>query len=145
MELDNIKKLLNAYFEGTANIEEENMLMDYFTTQKVADELVPYQPIFSSFKSARQERSSKGVILPGNQPKLRKTSWYAAAAILIVALGMGGFFFSQPRYTPEEMEALAAFEKSKNAMMLLSENLNKGTGQLALMKQFSITKDKIFE
>ena len=96
MESVKIKKLLEAYFEGTTTLAEEKLLRDYFN-------------------------------------------------MLVVAFGVGGFYLSQPNYSKEEKEALAAFEKSKQAMMLLSENLNKGTEQLTVVGQFGKTKNKIFE
>ncbi len=83
--------------------------------------------------------------MPESRPKTIKTWWYSVAAMLVVAFGVGSFYFSQPHYSQEEKQALAAFEKSKNAMMLLSENLNKGAEQLTFVEQFAITKDKIFE
>lgn len=145
MESVNVKKLLDAYFEGNTTLEEEKSLQDYFNNETVADDLVQYQPIFTGLKAAKEERSSRTFKLPENKQKTIKTKWYSAAAILVVAFGVGTFYFSQPHYTQEEKEALAAFEKSKNAMMLLSENLNKGTERLTFVKQFAITKDKIFE
>ncbi|MDN3723744.1 hypothetical protein QRD02_05075 [Aequorivita sp. SDUM287046] len=145
MELDNIKKLLDAYFEGMTSLEEEKILRDYFTQQTVADALVQYKPIFLGMEVAKQEHSHKALLLPDSKPKVNKAWRYSVAAILVVGLGVGSFYLSQSRYTQEEMEALAAFEQSKNAMMLLSENLNRGTEQLSYVKQFAITKDRIFE
>lgn len=145
MESVNVKKLLDAYFEGATSLEEEITLRDYFNNKAVADDLIQYQPIFVGLKAAKEERSSKAFTLPESKPKTIKTRWYSAVAIAVVAFGVGSFYFSQPHYTQEEKEALAAFEKSKNAMMLLSENLNKGAGQLTFVEQFTITKDKIFE
>lgn len=145
MELVKIEKLLDAYFEGATSLSEEKILQNYFNNEKVADHLVQYKPIFVSLKVAKQERSGKEIVLPENNAKTNRTWWYSIAATLVVALGVAGFYFSQPQYTQEEKEAIAAFEKSKEAMLFLSENLNKGAGQLTVVEQFTITKDKIFE
>ena len=145
MESVKIEKLLDAYFEGNTSLSEEKILQDYFNNEKVADQLVQYKPIFVGLKIAKEERSEIEIVLPENNTKTNRTWWYSIAAMLIVALGVAGFFFSQPQYTHEEKEALAAFEKSKEAMLFLSENLNKGAGQLNVVEQFTITKDKIFE
>lgn len=148
MESVKIKQLLDAYFEGATSLDEEKVLRDYFNNEKVADHLVQYQPIFVGLKAAKAERSSKEITLPEsgrNTGKTIKTWWYSVAAMLVIALGAGGFYLSQPNYTQEEKEALAAFEKSKKAMLLLSENLNKGTEQLSFVAQFGKAKDKIFE
>ncbi len=145
MELVKIKQLLDAYFEGATSLEEERILQDYFNNRKVAEEFIQHQPIFAGLKAAKEERSSKVFTLPASKQKTLKTWWYSVAAIAVVAFGVGSFYFAQPHYTQEEKEALAAFEKSKNAMMLLSENLNRGAEQLTFVNQFEITKDKIFE
>lgn len=145
MESVKIEKLLDAYFNGTTSLSEEKALRDYFNNEIVADHLIHYKPIFIGLKMAKEERSGKEIKLPENNSRSHKTWWYSIAALLVVALGIGGFYFSQPQYTQEEREAIAAFEKSKDAMLFLSENLNKGAEQLTVVEQFKITKNKIFE
>lgn len=145
MESVKIEKLLEAYFDGATTLAEEKLLRDYFNSSNVAGHLEQYIPIFKGLQVAREERSSRDFEIPESKAKTIKTWWYSIAAMLVVAFGVGSFYFSQPHYTQEEKEALAAFEESKNAMMLLSENLNKGAGQLTFVEQFEITKDKIFE
>lgn len=145
MESVKIKQLLEAYFEGTTTLVEEKLLQDYFNNERVTDDLVQYQPIFAGLKAAKAERSTRTFALPESKPQSNKAWWYSIAAMLVVAFGVGGFYLSQPNYSQEEKEALEAFEKSKQAMVLLSENLNKGTEQLTVVGQFGKTKDKIFE
>lgn len=145
MESDKIDKLLNAYYEGTTSLSEEKILRDYFNNERVAEHLTQYKPIFIGMTAAKEERSEKEIELPANSTKTNRTRFYTVAAMLVVALGIGGFYFSQPQYTQEERDALAAFENSKKAMLFLSENLNKGTEQLTVVEQFKITKDKVFE
>ncbi len=145
MELVKIKQLLAAYFEGETSLSEEKQLQDYFNSENVSDELVQYKPLFVSFKVAREEQSTKTLNLPEAKPRVIKTWWYSVAAMLVVAFGVGSFYFSQPSYTPEEQEALMAFEQSKKAMLLLSENLNKGTNKLTFVGEFEESKERIFE
>lgn len=145
MESVKVKQLLDAYFEGKTSLSEEKMLQDYFNNKTVADDLVQYKPIFVGLKAARAEKSSKVFVLPDTKSRTIKSWWYAVAAMVVIAFGVGSFYFSQPNYSQEEKEALAAFEKSKEAMLLLSENFNKGTEQLSFVGQFGKTKDKIFE
>ncbi len=145
MESVKIEKLLEAYFEGNTTLAEEKLLRDYFNSNNVAGHLEQYTSMFAGFQAAKEEHSSREFNLPERKSKTNKTWWYSVAAMLVVAFGVGSFYFSQPHYTQEEKEALAAFEKSKKAMMLLSENLNKGAEQITFVEQFAITKDKIFE
>lgn len=145
MESNKIERILEAYFDGQTSLEEEKMLRDYFINNKVSDHLAQYKPLFAGFEAARLEKSSTAFVFPKNKtPKIR-TWWYSVAAMLLVAIAVGGFYLSQPRLTQEEKEALAAFEKSQDAMLLLSENLNKGAEQISLVNQFTITKDKFLK
>lgn len=144
MESIKIEKLLEAYFEGETSLLEEQVLRDYFKSENVAEKLQQYKPIFEGLLATAEEHSSRNFeFLKSNSGS--KKRWYSVAAILVVALGIGSFYFSQPSFTLEEQEALAAFEKSKETMMLLSENLNKGAAQLTYVGQFGIIKNKIFE
>jgi len=146
MESAKIKQILEAYFEGGTTLAEEKLLENYFNNEKISGDLLQYQPLFAGLKAAKAEQSTRAFNLPEtSKQKTIKTWWYGVAAMLVVAFGVGTFFFSQPQYSQEEKEALAAFEKSKQAMLLLSENLNKGTQQLTHVSQFEKTKDRIFE
>lgn len=145
MELDNIKRLLDAYFEGNTSLREEEILFEYFNKKPVAEELLPYKAIFEGIGTARAERCDRQIILRKESTRPHRSWWYSAAAAVVVAFGVGSFYLSQPHYSQEEREALAAFEQSKNAMLLLSKNLNKGAEQLTYVEQFSKTKDKVFE
>ncbi len=145
MESGKIEKLLEAYFEGATSLAEEKVLQNYFSGNTVEEHLQQYTPIFVGLKVAKEERSNRNIILPENKSHSNRTLWYSMAATFVLAFGITSFFFSKPSYTQEEKEALAAFEKSKNAMMLLSENLNKGAEHLTFVGQFGETKDEIFD
>lgn len=145
MESVKIEKLLNAYFEGNTSISEERILLDYFNSEGVAEDLIQFKPLFMGLKAAKEEKSTKTIELPALKGKNNSSWGYSIAAMFIVLFGIAGFYFSQPKYTQEEKEALAAFEKSKETMLLLSENLNKGAERLTFVDQFEIEKDKIFE
>lgn len=144
MESNNIDKLLAVYFEGNSSLEEEAILLDYFNNHKVADHLLQYKPIFVGLSAARNERSSRNFKLEDKKVFKSNTWRYAVAALFLVAFGVGGFFLSQPQMTHEEKEALVAFENSKKAMMMLSENFNKGAQQLFYVDQFDVAKDKFW-
>lgn len=146
MESNKIETLLNTYFEGTTSLEEEQLLMDYFNNGMVADHLLQYKPIFVGLSAAQKERSSRNFKLEDTKaPTIIKTWWYAVAAMVVVAFGIGSFYMSQPQMSQEEKEALAAFESSKQTMMLLSENFNKGAQQLSYVGQFNMAKDKFWK
>lgn len=136
MESTKIEVLLESYFEGQTSLLEEAVLREYFAGKDVASDHLVYKPLFIGFQEARNETSQREVILPKNS-KSNRNWWYGIAALLVVSLSVGGFLFSEPQLSAEEREALAAFEKAKKTMMILSENLNKGTQELAYIDQFT--------
>jgi hypothetical protein len=136
MELARIEQLLEAYFEGNTTLAEEVSLRKYFASAEVAPHLSMYQPLFVGLTAAKDEVSQKDIELPTE--RIKNTNWwYGIAAMLVVGITIGSFMFSQPQLTPEEKEAVAAFEKSKETLRLLSESLNKGTEELAYLNEFT--------
>ena len=145
MELARIEKLLEAYFEGNTTLAEEKVLRSYFTSDSVAPQLQEYQPLFEGFKIAQQEVSNRELRVPNNNVTSPKVWWYGIAASAVIAIIVANFMFSGPSMSQEEKEALTAFNESKRAMILLSENFNNGTGQLAVMNQFTESKNRILK
>ncbi|MFC7358524.1 hypothetical protein ACFQO1_12555 [Jejudonia soesokkakensis] len=145
MELAKIEALLEKYFEGTTSLKEEKMLQAYFCGNEVAPHLDVYKAMFTEFASARGECSDREVLLP-KQSSIIKPWWYSVAALLIVAVTVGGFIFSQPSdLSSEEKEALAAFKESKEALKLMSQSFNEGAEDLVYIQQFTKSKNKILK
>src|SRR5690554_2799625 len=146
MESDRIDTLLEAYFDGTTNLEEEAFLLDYFNNHKVADHLLSYKPIFVGLAAARRESSTRDFKIETKRPSgIIKSWWYGVAALAVVSFGIGSFYLSQPQFSQEEKEALVAFENSKAALEMLSANFNKGAQQLILVDQFDHAKKKVWK
>jgi hypothetical protein len=145
MELAKIESLLEAYFEGNTSLNEEAQLRAYFRESSVAAHLQQYQPLFKGFEKARGEVSQREIILPQRSGLKFKSLWYGIAASAVIALFVANYIFSEPSLSQDEKEALTALKESKKAMFLLSENFNKGAEQLALVNQFTETKNKILK
>jgi hypothetical protein len=145
MELAKIEALLEAYFEGNTSLAEEALLRDYFKNNEVAAGLKQYQPLFAGLEMARKEVSLRDIEIPEKARNIQSSRWYGIAASVAVILVVGGIMFSNPSITQEEKEALAALNESKEALLFLSENLNKGTEQLAFVSQFTETKNRILK
>ncbi len=143
MEYNSIKKLLDAYFEGTTTLAEEQLLRDFFKSDSVDTSLSQYAPMFNGMSQAAQEVSTGMIVLPTNSGN--RQLWLGIAAMVTIVLGVAGFMYSNNSLTQEEQQALAALNESKAAMMLLSQNLNKGTETLSLAHKFETTKNKIIK
>jgi hypothetical protein len=135
MESTKIENLINRWLEGQTSLEEEQLLREYFVKEQVAPELEMYRPMFRSFSAAAREGTDKEIALP--QPGLRiKPFWYSVAALIVVAFTVGSIVTSGNGLSSEEEEALAALKQTKEVMLLMSSNLNKGTENVALLDAF---------
>ena len=144
MESIKIEQLLEAYFEAETTLEEEKILREYFNSGDVEDHLKVYQSFFVGLGSARNEVLKKELQLP-EKKVIPMNWWYGIAATVAVMFVVAGTLFTDPGLSQEEQEALAALNKSKEAMMMLSESFNKGTEKLAVLDQFTLAKDKILK
>lgn len=136
MELANIEKLLEAYFEGNTTLAEERELRDYLDLNEIPPHLEMYRSMFRGFDNAKEETSQRKITLSGL--KKRNRFWnLSIAASLLIAVGVVGYTLSDTGLTAEEEEALAAFKQTKDAMFLFSKNLNEGTANIAHLDEFS--------
>ena len=147
MELAKIESVLDAYFEGETTLAEEKMLREYFSGTNVAPHLEAYKSLFIGLKNAQAEVSEREVILPGVTTISNRRWWLSVAASVVIVLGVVGLQFSgnSNQLTSEEEQALAEFNKTKETLLLLSKSFNKGTGELAVLGEFTIAKNKILK
>ncbi len=82
----NIDELLNKYFEGLTDLEEEALLQDYFASGEIAAAHEPYKPLFRYFRQERQSRNPQKIVIP--QTKTNRNRFYVAASVAIL-IGIG--------------------------------------------------------
>jgi hypothetical protein len=111
-------------------------LRDYFTNGDVAEHLQSLKPMFEGFVQAKEEVLGSEVSLPQSGFTI-KPWWYSIAATFLVAITVGSIVFSNSGLSQEEEEALAALKQTREAMMMLSSNLNKGTENVAYLNEFT--------
>lgn len=137
MELDNIEKLLEKYFEATTTAAEEKTLRTYFSQESVATHLEQYAPMFQYFSNAKEERFTKQVPL---KPRRNYFKWASVAAVAVLTFGI--YFGNE--YRVEQQQAEYAYTETKRALSLLAENFSKGTEKVAYLNEFEETKQKIY-
>nr|WP_299173995.1 hypothetical protein [uncultured Allomuricauda sp.] len=136
MELDNIEKLLEKYFEATTTVAEEKTLQAYFSQESVATHLEQYRPMFNFFSNAKEERYTKQVPL---KPRKNYYKWISVAAVAVLSFGI--YFGNEYQ---EKRQAEYAYQETKKAFELLAENFGKGTGKVAYLQEFEVAKQKIY-
>ena len=134
MELAKIESLLETYFDGNTTLEEESTLRNYFANEEVADHLAPYKSLFASLSVAKEEVSQRELQLP-ETARSSRGMWYSIAASVAIVLGVAGFMFSNSGISQDEKDALMALNKTKETMLMFSNNLNKGTESMFVLSE----------
>ena len=141
MELDNIEKLMEKYFEATTTVDEERRLREYFSQDGVATHLQQYRPMFNYFSSAKEEKYTKQVPL---KPRVNYYKWLSVAAAVVLTFGIYFGKQYQDRKQRELEQTEYAYQETKKAFELLAENFGRGTEKVAYLKEFEEAKQKIY-
>lgn len=124
MELANIEKLLDKYLDAETTLQEEQTLQDYFTSNNVAPHLQEYSMMFGYFKQSKDETFTKTIQL---KPEKTKKNWkwlsVAASVVLLFSVFMGNEEYKKYQQRKQ-------FAQIKEALQLVSVNLNKGNDAL---------------
>ena len=142
MELDNIEKLLEKYFEATTTVVEEETLRAYFSQEDVASHLEQYVSMFQYFSKAKEEKFTKQVPLDTIVSVTKKRFNFKWLSVAAVGLLMFGIYFGNSY--KEKRDAEYAYQETKKAMNLLAQNFSRGTEKVAYLNQFEETKQKIY-
>ncbi len=144
MELDNIEKLIEKYLEATTTVAEEKALKVYFAQDEVASHLEQYAPMFRYFSGAKEEQFTQQVALDqiANAAPRRKKANYKWLSVAAVGLLMFGLYFGNIETKLEEEYTQEEIAQAQQALSLLSMNFNKGSQQLAHLKEFEKNTNK---
>jgi hypothetical protein len=122
MNFEQIKLLLDKYFQGETSLEEEALLSTYFNSEESDSRLKNYQPLFQFFKAEKAVNLSKTAtqkVLAVEKPvkrlnllsrpvvmKLkasrRSSMWVKAIAAMLI-LTCGSYFLIKTLYKPKNL------------------------------------------
>lgn len=136
MELVNIEKLLEKYFESETTVAEEKQLKAYFSSQDVAPHLEQYKGLFNYFAKAKEEQLDRSIPLKPKKKSVLK--WFNVAAVVLFAS-----YFGYNQYMDYKRQQL--FEETKEALFFVSQNLNNGTKNLVHINEIENSKNQIFK
>lgn len=140
MELVKVENLLEKYFEGETSLEQEAQLRKYFTTHKVPAHLEAYQDLFGYFDSKLNE-SYKKPLLPESKMKV-PYKWLSIAASVAILFSVFVFNYQSK---PSEEQIAQSYKNTKEALQLISKNINKGAFAMAQLQEFEKTKEIVFK
>ncbi|MBU2976323.1 MULTISPECIES: hypothetical protein [Zobellia] len=146
MELDRIEKLLEKYFEAETTVAEEKELRAFFSKGEVPENLEQYIPLFSFTSGAKKEQLSKEIVLEpkttGGNRSLYKWMSIAAAVVLMFGVYLGKTYYDEKEL--EQQQALYAYNETKKALDMLSQNMERGTEKMGYLNEFVVAKQKIY-
>ena len=147
MELRDIEKLLEKYFEGETTLSEEKELKVYFTGEQVAPHLEKYKVLFQYYAKESQITSASEYRFETK----KSTSWYTwIGAAASVALVVGLFLTNLPPNKTEEGlgtydDPQIALQKTKEALNLVAQYMNEGKQELVYLHEIENTKSKLIK
>ena len=154
MEYNQIRELLNRYFEGNTTLEEEAILRNYFSDpETIHPDFEFARDLFMHWIASRQveyegggtEKSGRGV---KNRSRLGWISVAASVCLLVIA----GLFWPVEQQTvyayidgkpvTDKEIALAEMEK---ALGHVSQELNRGTSEFRKISKYDEIEGKVFK
>ncbi|WP_299222356.1 hypothetical protein [uncultured Aquimarina sp.] len=145
MELSNIEKLLEKYFEGETTLSEEKELKVYFTGESVPSHLERYKDLFQFFSNESQVTATSEVTLSTN--RVPWYTWIGVAASIALIVGL---FIKDvpPGVDPEGVygtydDPEMALQKTKEALDLVAKLMNEGKKDLVYLNEFDTAKKEL--
>lgn len=161
METKKIEALLGKYYEGETSLEEEKVLKNFFKKGNVPAHLQEEVAMFTYFDWSQQEVMSEEIgveqLMPemlteAPKPKVSRMykvmRWAAVLVGFMVMVGVGYVNFSTGIDEPIAANELVidgiaygdseqAYQKAKEALLLVSSKMNKGTSHLQHLNKIS--------
>jgi hypothetical protein len=155
-----INNLLEKYWEGETNLEEENVLKSYFQNGAIDPEHQAFAPLFAYYNDQHKIqyslpvaddiiRKSKNITPVFSLPSAKK--WiYAIAAVF--GLILASWFLFKPSdtsvsanaYVNEIEDPEEAYRVTMEALAMVSGKLNKGTESISIGME-NVNKANIFK
>lgn len=148
MNTREIEKLLEKYYDGETSLEEEKMLRAFFTGKEIPAYLQEHAPLFNWVSEEIQAETSPDfeILLPEEQKQGKVVSlfrhtpvmtWVSriAAGLAIIA-GLTFTLYQVKNNRMKEAETKIAYEQTRQALLLLSANLNTGLEQAQKLQAF---------
>lgn len=164
MELQKIEQLLEKYWDGDTSLEEEQILQDFFTEEKVPDHLQGVATLFRKFKTDRHFKTLDDDFDEAIIHKIEKagSAWSfksmlriaAAVSLLLLSVFLIKDYANDRSENTAEVKATIensyedpklAYEQTKQALLLISSMMNEGTQHIEKLENFSEAQEKVKE
>lgn len=157
MEYNEIRNILERYWEGETSLAEEAQLRDFFSghTAELPADLREVAPLFAYFHAAGEDEmpelfTDKPAPWEAKTVAIVKPFWYSwmkYAAVLLMAAGLGYSIFSyqnkrqsdvsgEMAFTDTYSDPKVAYQQTQRALQILAKNLNTGKEQMEKLSYF---------
>jgi hypothetical protein len=162
MNREQIKALLEKYYNGETSLEEEKQLQNYFTANEVDEEFAEDKAIFifarEEAKQTNQLPDLKNEIWNNiekneniNRLKNRKLVHYSLSIAASIAILVVSFFFVQNEINKQSTITFndtyenpeLAYLQAKEALLYVSSKLNSGTEHLEPIQKINKGKEEL--
>lgn len=152
MKIFEIEKLIADYYEGKTSVEEEKELKRFFETQEVPPHLLADKKLFQEMYNDCNETEvpphleqklshlidtwaeEEKTIRPHQKKKVINWQWIsgvAASICIILSIGLYPYLEQEkPTLTDTYSNPQDAYKEAQKALLLVSNNLNKGVSQM---------------
>lgn len=156
MKTEEVKKLLELYYEGRSSKSQEDSLIEYFEGNDVAPEFLDEKLIFDSLHSAeeisineglesklnslidnlaKEERVSQNNVIESKKKSSRIIFWVTGIAASLAIILSIGLLYKNTSYNTQNVQLVLrdtytdpnqAYAETEKALLLISSKLNKG-------------------
>lgn len=156
MNLQKIELLIRKYEQGESSVQEEKELKAFFQSDHVPFHLAGYKDLFAYYSKAGQEELTDPdfdeklfqAIKSGKAPDQR-SRYRRLYPVIGIAASIGllvGIYFvgaNRNQQTDTFNDPQIAYLETKKALMMVSDNLNAGVGELGNMEEMSNGLDNL--
>jgi len=153
MTSENLKELIEKYFEAETTLEEENELKSYFSQAEILPEFEQYRAVFSYWQSQMDEERefTEMELLETIQPKRNyRFEFWSAAAVIVILISALWIWAPQKQSNEAPNQLYAdtyddpeiALEEAKKILAMVSSKMNRGMEAIQDLEKFSETEQK---
>jgi hypothetical protein len=144
MDYNKIEKLLEAYFEGNTSVSEENELKEFFKNSDIPEQFMYAKGLFNFYADEKSLKSQQ--ISIKTKQKSRNMFLYISGIAASILIAM--FFVFSVQTTNDDViyayyngkpitDKVLAEKYTRQALLAMSQNLDKGTKNLNQLNQLN--------
>lgn len=142
MELNKIEDLLEKYNAALTSLEEDAQLKAFFEQAIIPKHLKVYKTLFDCISISAKQSFKNKIPLKTNNKSLKKLS---IAAVILLLFGLFLQNNSKQNTAAISDEYLNTYAKTKQALEMLSTQLNRGTYKLNSLNTNNTTTQDFFK